>query len=64
MKNSGLDEAQAGIKNARRNINNLRYANDTALMAEIAVALKIAVKTKQGKIYPFEYRVPKKSKDI
>ena len=64
MKNSGLDEAQAGIKNARRNINNLRYANDTALMAEIAVALKIAVKTKLRKIYPFEYRVPKKSKDI
>ena len=34
MRNSGLDEAQAGIKIARRNINNLRYANDTTLMAE------------------------------
>ena len=34
MKNSGLDEAQAGIKIARRNINNLRYAEDTTLMAE------------------------------
>ena len=34
MKNSGLDEAQAGIKNARRNINNHRYADDTTLMAE------------------------------
>ena len=34
MRNAGLDEAQAGIKIARRNINNLRYANDTTLMAE------------------------------
>ena len=34
MHNSGLDEAQAGIKIARRNINNLRYADDTTLMAE------------------------------
>ena len=34
MRNTGLDEAQAGIKIARRNINNLRYANDTTLMAE------------------------------
>ena len=34
MQNSGLDEAQAGIKFARRNINNLRYADDTTLMAE------------------------------
>ena len=34
MWNSGLDEAQAGIKIARRNINNLRYADDTTLMAE------------------------------
>ena len=34
MKNSGLDEAKAGIKIARRNINNLRYADDTTLMAE------------------------------
>ena len=34
MKNSGLEEAQAGIKIARRNINNLRYADDTTLMAE------------------------------
>ena len=32
--NAGLDEAQAGIKTARRNINNLRYADDTTLMAE------------------------------
>ena len=34
MRNSGLDEAQAGIKIARRNINNLRYTDDTTLMAE------------------------------
>ena len=34
MRNAGLDEAQAGIKTARRNINNLRYANDTTPMAE------------------------------
>ena len=34
MRNAGLDEAQAGIKIAKRNINNLRYADDTTLMAE------------------------------
>ena len=34
MRNARLDEAQAGIKSARRNINNLRYADDTTLMAE------------------------------
>ena len=38
--NAGLDEAHAGIKIARRNINNLRYANDTTLMAEIKEELK------------------------
>ena len=40
MKNVGLHEAQAGIKTARRNINNLRYADDTTLMAEIEEELK------------------------
>ena len=40
MRNSGLDEAQAGIKTARRNINNLRYADDTTLMAESEKELK------------------------
>ena len=40
MKNSGLDEAQAGIKIARRNINNFRYADDTTLMAESKEELK------------------------
>ena len=40
MRNARLDETQAGIKNARRNINNLRYADDTTLMAEIEEELK------------------------
>ena len=40
MRNTGLDEAQAGIKIARRNINNLRFANDTTLMAESEEELK------------------------
>ena len=40
MRNAGLDEAQAGIKIAKRNINNLRYADDTTLMAESEEELK------------------------
>ena len=40
MRNAGLDEAQAGIKIAGRNINNLRYAGDSTLMAEIEEELK------------------------
>ena len=40
MQNASLDEVQAGIKNARRNINNLRYADDTILMAENKEELK------------------------
>ena len=40
MRNAGLDQAQAGIKIARRNINNLRYADDTSLMAEVKKKLK------------------------
>ena len=40
MRNTGLDEAQAGIKISRRNINSLRYANDTTLMAESEEELK------------------------
>ena len=40
MRNAGLDEAQAGIKLARRNINNLRYADDITLMAESEEELK------------------------
>ena len=40
MRNTGLEEAQAGIKTARRNINNFRYADDTTLMAESEEKLK------------------------
>ena len=40
MRNAGLEEAQAGIKIARRNLNNLRYADDTTLMAENEEYLK------------------------
>ena len=40
MRNTGLDEAQAGIKTARRNINNLRYADDTTIVAESEEELK------------------------
>ena len=48
MRNAGLDEAQAGIKIARRNINNLRYADDTTLMAESEEELKsLLVKVKE-----------------
>ena len=50
MRNAGLDEAQAGIKLAGRNINNLRYADDTTLMAEIKKELKILfIKVKEEK---------------
>ena len=48
MRNTGLDEAQAGIKIAQRNINNLRYADDTILMAESEEELKsLSMKVKQ-----------------
>ena len=47
MRNTGLDEAQAGIKIARRNINNLRYADDTTLMAESEEKLKSLLKVKE-----------------
>ena len=49
MRNAGLDEAQAGIKIARRNINNLRYADDITLMAESEEKLKsLLMKVKEG----------------
>ena len=44
MRNAGLEEAQAGIKISRRNINNLRYADDTTLMAESKEKLKRLLK--------------------
>ena len=53
MRNAGLDEAQAGIKIAGRNINNLRYADDTSLMAESEEELKsllMKVKEKSEKV--------------
>ena len=49
MRNAGLEEAQAGIKIARRNINNLRYANDTTLMAESEVLKSLLKKVMRVK---------------
>ena len=48
MQNARLDEAQVGIKIARRNINNLRYADDIILMAESKEELKTLDKSKRG----------------
>ena len=47
MQNAGLDEAQAGIKISRRNINNLRYADDTTLMAESEELKSLLLKVKE-----------------
>ena len=47
MRNAGLDEAQAGIKIAGRNINNLRYADDTTLMAESEELKSLLIKVKE-----------------
>ena len=47
MRNAGLDEAQAGIKIARRNINNLRYADDTTLMVESEELKSLLMKVKE-----------------
>ena len=47
MRNTGLEEAQAGIKIARRNINNLRYADDTTLMAESEELKSLLMKVKE-----------------
>ena len=47
MRNAGLEEAQAGIKIAGRNINNLKYADDTTLMAESKEELKSLLKVKE-----------------
>ena len=49
MINAGLDEAQAGIKIARRNINNFRYTDDTTLMEEIKEELKILLMKEDSK---------------
>ena len=52
MRNAGLEEAQAGMKTARRNINNLRHADDTTLMAESEEDLNLLMKEKEesGKV--------------
>ena len=47
MRNAGLEEAQAGIKIARRNINNLRYSDDTTLMAKIGELKRLLMKVKE-----------------
>ena len=47
MRNAGLEEAQAGIKIARRNVNNLRYADDTTLMAESEKLKSLLMKLKE-----------------
>ena len=49
MRNAGLDEAQAGIKIARRNISNLRYADDTTIMVESKEKLKSLLKKEMEK---------------
>ena len=49
MRNSGLEEAQAGIKIARRNINNLRYTDDTTLMTESKELKSLLIKVKEMK---------------
>ena len=48
MRNAGLEEAQAGVKIAERNINNLRYADDTTLMAESEEELKSFDESERG----------------
>ena len=50
MRNAGLDEAQAGIKIARRNSNNLRYADDTTLMAESVELKSLLMKEESEKV--------------
>ena len=50
MRNTGLEEAQAGIKIARRNINNLRYADNTTLMAESRELKRLLMKVKEERL--------------
>ena len=60
MRNAGLDETQAGIKIAGRNINNLRYANDTTLMAESEEELKsLLMKLKESEIVGLKLNIQK-----
>ena len=64
MRNPGLEEAQAGIKIARRNINNLRYADDTTLMAESEGELKSLVMKIKGKNEKFGLKLNVKKTKI
>ena len=59
IQNTGLDEAQAGIKIAGRNINNLRYADDTTLMAESEEELKSLMKVKENEKVSLKLNVQK-----
>ena len=61
MRNAGLDEAQAGIKIAGKNINNLRYADDTTLMAESEEELKSLLKKvkEEGEKVDFKLNIQK-----
>ena len=59
IRNAGLDEAQAGIKIAVRNINNLRYADDTTLMAESEEELKSFLKVKEESEKGLELNIQK-----
>ena len=58
MRNAGLDEAQAGIKSAGRNINNLSYADDTTLMAESEKELKsLLMKVKESEKVGLKFNI-------
>ena len=60
MRNAGLEEAQAGIKIARRNLNNLRYADDTTLMAESEEELKsLLMKVKDSEEVGLKFNIQK-----
>ena len=59
MRNAGLEEAQAGIKIARRNISNLRYADDTALMAESKEELKSLLMKEESKKVDLKLNIQK-----
>ena len=59
MKNPGLEEAQAGIKIARRNINNLRYADDTTVMAESEELKSLLMKVKESEKVDLKLNIQK-----
>ena len=60
MRNAGLDEAQAGIQISRRNVNNLRYADDTTHMAEIKEKMKsLLMKVKESQKAGIKLSIPK-----